>query len=190
VPKYLAKREVAVKEEEEIEKETVPPLTSQDIHKLKKEGEEKAKEADLINAKDLFDGFGETVVGVKYLSEKEKNDQVLRNFEPKTDKDFLILAKAIATRMDKYANTTHYKFFIKELAKQLMEPLSTEDLSSVVNGINALINDKLKATKGKKGKKVVAPKMKLNVTKGTDTFDLTGKEVVSSGVDNDDYDFM
>jgi len=32
--------------------------------------------------------------------------------------------------------------------------------------------------------------MKLNVTKGTDTFDLTGKEVVSSGVDNDDYDFM
>jgi len=154
VPKSIAKREMALKEELENQKEVVAPLTSQDIHKLKKEGEERAKAADLINAKDLFDGVGEVVsVGVKYLSEKEKNDQLLRNFEPKTDKDFLILAKAIATRMDKYTNSPFYKYFIKELAKQMMEPLTIDDLNIVVNGLNALINDKVKSTKAKKKEK-------------------------------------
>jgi len=105
--------------------------------------------------------------GAEDPNEKERNEEILRTLVPTSEKDFLILAKAIAKRTNKYSASFHYSNFVKELAKQLTDPLTIDDLYEIVNGINEIINDKLKSTKtkGKKKRKEKNIKYKKKVRK-------------------------
>jgi len=117
-------------------------------------------------------------------TDKERNEDILRNLEPKNDADFLMLARAIATQTDKYMGSSHYRNFIKELAKQLTDPLTTDDLNEILTGLNVILNDKLKASKVVSKGKAKKAKKKLNVTKGSEA-NLEEEEN-----DYDEYDEM
>jgi len=131
----------------------------------REEGEEKSKQSDLVVLKELFSTADE--IQMRKI-EKERDTEILRTLEPTTDKDFVVLAKAIATRVEPYSSSSHYRNFVKDLTKQLTDPLTPDDMNDVVHGLNAIINEKLKASKLSKGKPKRAPKVKLNITKGSE----------------------
>jgi len=176
------KGEVEKRKEEEEEEE----LIAEDRIKQKKESEERSKAADFVVAKDLFGDIDR----IKNLptNEKEKNDIILLELDPKDDYEFQELARAIAKRVEKYTTDFHYRNFVKELTKMCCESLTTDDMNDIVTALNVIVNAKLKAQKGGKGKgKKTQAKKKLNVAKKDDDEFENGGEDELHGDYEDDF---
>jgi len=152
--------------------------------RMKQDAEDRVKEFDYKNTLLLFGIDAPPKMSEK---EKEKNDDILKNLIPSEEKDFMVLAKAIATRVECYNTNYNYMSFLKDLAKEIVEPASSEDVSDLMKSMTAILNDKLKNSKPKKPKVTTKAKGKLLITKGADNdFEFDDLDAVDRD-DGDDF---
>eukprot|EP01123_Difflugia_compressa_P006731 TRINITY_DN19081_c0_g1_i1.p1 TRINITY_DN19081_c0_g1~~TRINITY_DN19081_c0_g1_i1.p1 ORF type:complete len:253 (-),score=88.83 TRINITY_DN19081_c0_g1_i1:25-783(-) len=177
-----SKKEIEMeKEKEEIQ------ITAEEKRRLKEEAEEKVREADLIVARDLFDGIEDGEKGDHESQIQKQFDKLLVTFNPKEEKDWKEYVKAIGKRIEKYGEDQHYILFVKELMKLATVQLDNDDLNEITKALTLIQNEKLKAQKGKgKIKAKTTAKKKLNLPKkGGDMLADDDEELI-----DDEYDFM
>jgi len=114
------------------------------------------------------------------------------NFEDvvlKSREDFESFTKSLVVKMSSEQKSPFYVPFLENLFRDLCVTLDQDDVKRLSASLNALFNEKVKASKGdKKPKK--AKGIKVNIEKkGKDAFDLDGS--AQGGADDyDDDDFM
>jgi len=166
-PKVKAAKQA--KEIPKTEEEPLDPIAA----KLKQQ--KIVEETDFQQAQSLFSGI----------------DEQININNPKDEKDFDALAKAIGERLDtSYGKSFHYKVFLKTLFKSCCADLKSDEVKDISAALTALYNDKLKTEKDKHTKKVpakaTAATKKLNMK---DDFAAYGNSVDDYEEDDDD-DFM
>jgi hypothetical protein len=181
--------EAKAREEREQKEAKDKEEAAENFLKMKKEAEDRAQESDLSHAQELF--------GKVIEKEREKNNEILISFPPNNEeKDFLVLANAIANRVEAYSIPKSifkppytYISFLKDVAREITEPASVDDVNDLINFVTATLNDKVKKSKPKQKPKILPNKKKLTIAKGTNSVDLDEMEVDIDDRD-DGYDFM
>jgi len=147
---------------------------------MKQESETRPKESDYGHTQELFG------TAIQNAKEREKINYILLNLDPKEEKDFLILAKAIANRVGAYNSVTKsiYIDLIENVTKEVTEQATVDDLNDLINFVTATLNDKIKKSKPKT--KLAPAKKKLNITKGNDV-DFDDLDIEIDRDDGDDF---
>jgi hypothetical protein len=169
------------------EREQREAKEKEEAAKMKKENEDRAHESDYGHTQELF--------GKVIEKEREKNNEILISLTPNEEKDFLVLANAIANRVEAYSIPKSifkppytYISFLKDVAREITEPASVDDVNDLINFVTATLNDKVKKSKPKQKPKIL-PKKKLTIAKGTNNVDIDEMEMDIDDRD-DGYDFM
>jgi hypothetical protein len=146
-----------IRQKEEEEEEAAPrKLTYEEKKKL----QEQVVASDLENAKDVF--------AVKHSALKDsdilfgddddgegeaKKEITLDTFKPKSEREYIKLAELVSKKVEPYSASAFYTTFLKELLRQTTIHVEPEDVKDLIATLNVVVNDKLKASSAKKGKK-------------------------------------
>jgi len=110
---------------------------------------------------------------------------------PKTKKEFLDFAKAMADVCAKFSKTAFYVDFLKEFDRQAASTLSADDCKNLAKTYNALANEKVAEEKAAAGKKKKKAGARALVMERGDAYDSFGQGAgPGGGAYDDEVDFM
>jgi len=155
----LLEKEERVKKEleekrkrEETNKKTMTP---KELHEENKRRQKEQEEADLALA---IDAFG--------LTRNDRAPGVIDGFEPSTKEEFEKFSEMLSSKITKFEKSPHYEPFLESLYQKLALGLEAESIRKLSSMLTTLQNEKVKQTKGTKGKK---KSQKASLVVGKDT---------------------
>lgn len=180
-------RKKAMKEKEEQEQAKLAKQQQQeaaaavDPLKEKQRRQKIVEESDLKNAQEMFGD----------LSSAGELD----GFVPKSAEDFIQFAKMLGQRASHFSEDHHYPEFCKELVRQIVAPMKSNDIHDLIVALTVVMNTKMKVEKGPQStaskKKQIAQQQKakaIAAKAGDDEPDeIQDEEYVQL---EDKYDFM
>jgi len=143
-----------IRQKEAQEDEQPRILTYEEKKKLQKQIEA----SDLENAKDLFtvkESESESLFGEKseQASGSKPAPSSFDNFKPKSEQEYIKFAELTNQKVEPFSGSAFYVTFLKEFLKKATTPMEAEDVKDLVATLNLIVNEKIKASSAKKGKK-------------------------------------
>jgi len=145
-----------IRQKEEEEEEAPRKLTYEEKKKL----QEQVVASDLENAMDAFAVKDSALKDSDILFGDDDGDEgeakkeiTLEAFKPRSEREFIKLAELVSKKVEPFSGSAFYTTFLKEMLRQATVNVEAEDVKDLIATLNVVVNDKLKASSAKKGKK-------------------------------------
>ena len=110
----------------------------------------------------------------------------LLDYDLQTEADFVNFAKVVFLKVEHAPTRKYMTTFVNSLLQQMNDKLRNEDLQEIQDKTTVLINNKIKAEKGKDNKKKKGPVIKVNTQTKGGLYDLVKEENKDEGSDDED----
>jgi len=159
------------RKKDEEAKEAKKMMTPKELHEENKRRQKIQEENDLALA---IDAFG--------LSKSDRAaGGVIDSFEPSSKEEFEKFSELLSTKICKYEKSPHYETFLESLYQKLALSLEAESIKKLSSTLTVLSNEKVKQTKGLKGKK---KNQKASLVVGKDTEALKDDDAIYDEFDD------
>jgi DNA repair exonuclease SbcCD nuclease subunit len=148
-----------IRQKEDEEDDSLAPLKL--TYEEKKKLQEQVVASDLENAKDMFAVKDSALKDSDILFGDDDNGEAeakteitLDSFKPRGERDYIKLAELVSKKVEPFSASAFYTTFLKEMLRQTTVNVEPEDVKDLIATLNVVVNDKLKASSAKKGKKI------------------------------------
>jgi hypothetical protein len=148
-----------IRQKEDEEDDALAPLKL--TYEEKKKLQEQVVASDLENAKDMFAVKDSALKDSDILFGDDDNGEAeakteitLDSFKPRGERDYIKLAELVSKKVEPFSASAFYTTFLKEMLRQTTVNVEPEDVKDLIATLNVVVNDKLKASSAKKGKKI------------------------------------